>query len=243
MTTKNYDHAFLFDVDGTLTPSRSPMDEEFKKFFINFTLGHCVYLVTGSDFEKTLNQVGHQITFSASRVYNCSGNECRHQGKVIMRSDWTPPESLIQEMMQMVEDSQCPVKTGNHIEYRTGSLNFSIVGRNANKEQREMYKKYDRITQERKALAKELAETWGYTIDFKIGGETGIDVYPKGFDKAQVLDSFGGVYRPDLVFFGDACQPDGNDYTLAQAVIQRGGKVHAVKSWKETKEILERDYL
>jgi phosphomannomutase len=241
--TTNYKYHFLFDVDGTLTPSRGRMDEEFKQFFIQFALRNPVYLVTGSDFEKTLNQVGHQITFRAAMVFNCSGNEFRHKGKVILRNEWTPPEDLIQEMMIMVEDSQFPIKTGNHIEYRTGSLNFSIVGRNANPEQREEYKKYDRITQERKALAKELSETWGYRIDFKIGGETGIDVYPKGFDKAQVLDTFGGLLLPDLVFFGDACEPDGNDYTLAQAVIQRGGKVHAVRSWKETKEILERDYL
>ena len=40
---------FIFDVDGTLTPSRGIIDLNFKMFFNTFCLDNDVYLVTGSD--------------------------------------------------------------------------------------------------------------------------------------------------------------------------------------------------
>ena len=43
---------YIFDVDGTLTPSRLKMDEEFYDFFRNWIPNHKYYLVTGSDLKK-----------------------------------------------------------------------------------------------------------------------------------------------------------------------------------------------
>ena len=45
---------YIFDVDGTLTPSRGTIDPQFKKEFLAFARTHNVYLVTGSDRPKTL---------------------------------------------------------------------------------------------------------------------------------------------------------------------------------------------
>ena len=43
---------FLFDIDGTLTPSRSVIDKDFKIFFLKWMENKSVYLVTGSDKEN-----------------------------------------------------------------------------------------------------------------------------------------------------------------------------------------------
>jgi hydroxymethylpyrimidine pyrophosphatase-like HAD family hydrolase len=51
----------LFDVDGTLTPSRGKMDPEFKKEFLNFQKAYKVCFVTGSDDVKTIEQVGEDV--------------------------------------------------------------------------------------------------------------------------------------------------------------------------------------
>ena len=48
---------FLFDIDGTLTPSRSIIDKDFKIFFLKWMENKSVYLVTGSDKEKQLNKL------------------------------------------------------------------------------------------------------------------------------------------------------------------------------------------
>ena len=59
---------FIFDVDGTLTPSRQIIDEEFLSFFFRFTFNNEVYLVTGSDREKTIEQITLELYHNCERV-------------------------------------------------------------------------------------------------------------------------------------------------------------------------------
>lgn len=231
------DKIFLFDVDGTLTPSRQAMDPAFKQFFINFQLAHPTYLVTGSDFPKTLEQVGWQPIFSAKKTFHCSGNECREQAKVLYKNEWEPPKDLLAELVRILLDDEYTVRTGNHIEMRTGSLNFSVVGRNATPEQREHYKKFDASFLHRKDMVYLLSNKFP-DISFQIGGETGIDIFPRGADKRQVIK-----YLPEaeIYFFGDAVHDYGNDQPLASAVYKRNGFVFGVKDWRETMELLKSD--
>ena len=53
---------YIFDVDGTLTPSRQKLDPNFLIFFNSFALANDVYLVTGSDRDKTIEQITHLST-------------------------------------------------------------------------------------------------------------------------------------------------------------------------------------
>lgn len=50
--TLNPKEIYVFDMDGTLTPSRQPMEKEFAKWFKKFIDRNDAYLVTGSDLEK-----------------------------------------------------------------------------------------------------------------------------------------------------------------------------------------------
>ena len=52
---------FIFDVDGTLTDSRQQIDLSFEVYMIKFCCKYDVYLVTGSDRAKTIEQVGLDI--------------------------------------------------------------------------------------------------------------------------------------------------------------------------------------
>ena len=51
------DRIFMFDIDGTLTPSRLMMTEKFTKFFDKWSNKNKYYLVTGSDLDKTKEQL------------------------------------------------------------------------------------------------------------------------------------------------------------------------------------------
>ena len=53
-------------------------------------------------------------------------------------------------------------------------VNFSVVGRNANNEQRADYFKYDTLTNERNIIAKNFNFLFP-SIKATVGGETGID--------------------------------------------------------------------
>jgi phosphomannomutase len=222
--------AWIFDVDGTLTPSRGKMDTDFKAWFLNWQKTHDTYLVTGSDYIKTVEQVGIKVVDNCKMIFNCCGNEVRKGKDIIFQSTWQPPADLIDALDVELTNSQFPVKTGRHIEIRTGLVNFSIVGRNASKEQRSDYVKYDNEVNERIAMALRLERQFD-AIDFMLGGETGIDIYPTGRDKRQVLDY---IDKQTVIFFGDKTLPGGNDYPLAVSV----DVAHRVENWEHTWEIL-----
>ena len=84
----------IFDVDGTLTPSRGKIHPDFAILFTKLTSGEEVYLVTGSDRKKTIEQITPEIYNSCKRVYNCSGSDVYEQDKNVYRDDWELPEKV-----------------------------------------------------------------------------------------------------------------------------------------------------
>ena len=223
---------YIFDVDGTLTPSRSKMDPAFKSWFIDWQKKHDTYFVTGSDYPKTLEQVGQEIVDNCKILFNCCGNEVRVGKLITHASTWKPPHDLIDALDNELTTSEFPLRTGNHIEIRTGLLNFSVLGRNATKDQRKEYVAWDDETNERINIALRLERQFE-DIDFMLGGETGIDIYPTGKDKRQVLSFINNDWP--CVFFGDKTLPGGNDYPLAISV----DVAHRVENWEHTWEILK----
>jgi len=225
---------FVFDVDGTLTPSRGKMDYQFKAFFNTFCLVNDVYLVTGSDKEKTIEQIGETYNL-AKVVYNCSGNDVYSSGVNIRSKEWTAPKELMDLMYGWLQASSFPLRTGNHIEERPGCVNFSIVGRNATLGERKLYIKHDLENKERESIAYQINLEFP-EITAKVGGETGIDIYPTGWDKGQILYDFNDFDR--VIFFGDKMEQDGNDYPLASKLKHPSKAIH-VTGWKDTWEKLK----
>jgi phosphomannomutase len=120
---------FIFDVDGTLTPSRQPICTSFLAFFSDFISDNDVYLVTGSDRQKTLEQVTPSIYNKCKRVYNCSGSDVYEGDENVYRSEWELPSDVERFLYDELDYSQFPMRNGNHIERRPGGVNFSILGR------------------------------------------------------------------------------------------------------------------
>jgi phosphomannomutase len=222
---------FVFDVDGTLTPSRGKIDENFSKFFFDFCTLNKVYLVTGSDRAKTIEQVGNVIYGMCKRVYNCSGNDVYEGSTNIRTTDWTLPALARTFLINCEYESPFTIRTGNHIEERPGLVNFSIVGRNANLEERARYVAYDTFENERKTIATAF-NTMFPDLQATVGGETGIDIAPKGADKSQIITDFDK--NDHIYFFGDAMFEGGNDYSLSKLV----SHAKPVISWKQTWEYL-----
>ena len=221
-------------MDGTLTPSRQKIDLEFKDFFLEFCRDNEVYLVTGSDYAKTVEQLGEDIVHAVKAVYNCSGNDVWSHGENIKRKDWILPDEPRKLLQSWLEVSRFSLRTGNHFEDRPGTCNFSVVGRNATLGERNLYVKHDREHRERETIALQFNMLYGDTIVAKIGGETGIDIFPTGWDKAQIIKDFDPDDR--LYFFGDKMEVGGNDFPLK--VVNTKGLNYQVKNWRDTWERL-----
>ena len=224
---------FVFDVDGTLTLSRAKIDPQFEAWFLSFIEREKVFLVTGSDYPKTAEQLGDEICESVVTVYNCQGNDVWVKGKRVNSREFTPPKELYDIMHGWLQASPFPFRTGIHIEERPGMINFSIVGRGATSEQRKMYVNYDVANRERESIAYEINSAF-QDITATVGGETGLDIHRTGADKSQILEDFDSDDK--IHFFGDRMEQGGNDYPLAKAN-KRGNNYH-VKDWKHTWELL-----
>ena len=235
--------SYIFDVDGTLTPSRGKIDEEFLKWFLEFVKWHNVHLVTGSDRSKTVEQIGKELYEKVECVYNSSGNTKHKKGVCVFNTkDFELPKVAHKFLVKKMISSKWEPKTGLHFDTRPGLLNFSVVGRNATKEQRKKYVKYDTTTKERQLISDEFNKKFSekFNIVSQVAGETGLDIIEIGKDKAQILKDF--TFQDELIFFGDNIQPGGNDWGIAQ-VIEYGPydrtDVYHVKNWKETWKILK----
>ena len=229
---------FIFDVDGTLTPSRKQMDVGFSAEFLIFCCKYDTYLVTGSDRAKTIEQVGSDIYNRCKRVFNCSGSDIYDGRNSVYRSDWKPSDELISFLNDELDYSTFPIRTGDHIESRPGGINFSILGRGQGVvlEERDEYVKWDRKHDERKNIARKIKERFP-NLEVQVGGQTGLDISPLGRNKGQILRDFG---KDDFIYFyGDMMAEGQNDFPLANLIrTKKLGFTYHVHSYEHTWDIL-----
>ena len=227
---------YIFDVDGTLTPSRGQIDSAFQALFIKFCCTYPVYLVTGSDREKTVDQLGLDICYRATRVYNCSGSDAYERDVNVYRDDWELPMDVERFLNDELAYSCFPIRNGLHIERRPGGVNFSILGRGEDPSVgRAEYIKWDKERLEREDIANRLRNNFP-NLSVALGGQTGLALGRLGSDKSQILRDFR--LGEELHFFGDRMEEGGNDHSLGKAVQEMGGKAYHVKDWKETEGII-----
>ena len=208
------------------------MDPEFKAWFMAWSRHKPVYLITGSDYPKTVEQCGRDLCEWVTGVYNCAGNQFHRQGVQEYSNEWALSPEQLGFLRGLVAGSPWPIKTGVHIEERGALVNLSTLGRGASPEQRELYSAWDRNHQERRKLAV-LIETAYPELSATVAGETGVDIYPRGQDKSQIAVDMG-----PFVFFGDKMAPGGNDHTLSLSAAHS----HPVESWRDTWRILQELY-
>ena len=228
---------FIFDVDGTLTPSRGIIDPKFKEYLNSYCSANEVYLVTGSDKSKTIEQIGEDTYNLCKRVYQCSGSDVYEGDNSILKSVWELPALARTFLISCEYESQFTERTGiRHIEERSGMVNFSVLGRGAAAEQRAKYVEYDTVKNERINIASAF-NTMFPDLHATVGGETGIDIAPRGADKSQILRDFK---EDDTIhFYGDAMFEGGNDLPLAYALKDfQLGFSHQVDGWQHTWEKL-----
>ncbi len=240
---------YIFDIDGTLTPSRLKIDKEFESFFLNWMKDKDVVLVTGSDKEKTIEQVGEKIWTNAKRVYQSCGNAVYEKGELMKMNHFNLSFPLRDLLEDFKKNSEWKDKFGNHIEERIGLVNFSTIGRDCPQEERERYAKWDAEKKERAYFCWKIQQIFP-ELEATVGGQISIDIHPKGQNKAQVIDDIRG----NLIFFGDRCDPGGNDYPIIERLekeealaeksvfgdlAKRKFRIHNVKGYKDTWDILK----
>ena len=228
---------FLFDIDGTLTPARERMAVSFASFFANWQINKNVFLVSGSDMPKIKEQVPSHILQNCTGVFSCMGNEHWKDDSLVYQNELELAEEIEEWLADQIDTSDFHYRKPPHFEYRSGSLNFSVVGRGASEYLRRYYSEWDDVNKERETIAENFNKNFKnkYNTEALIGGQISLDIQQIGNDKGQIIKHLA---FDDTIFFGDKCYEGGNDYALAQKVTH----FHQVKGWEHTQKILSEQY-
>ena len=208
---------YVFDMDGTLTPARLPMSNEFKKDFLPWLKKHKAFIATGSDYAKVGEQLPQDVIDDFDGIYGSMGNTLFKQGKVVYKKEIEYNTDLLNDLETFRKNTKYPNKLfGNYIEKRIGMINFSVIGRDCTYEEREKYTAWDKENGERKHIQQVLSQKYP-EYDFELGGNISIDIIPKGCGKGQIAHHIRKEYpKEKIVFMGDRTFPGGNDYALAK---------------------------
>ena len=213
---------YIFDMDGTLTPARQPMQPDFARRFFPWVKSHIAYLAAGSDYKKIVEQIpGDAVGTGFSGIYSSMGNVFHQKGKEIYRNQILLKKELLQTLEKFRKNTAYTGKLySNYMELRPGMLNFSVLGRNCPFEERAKYHEWDAIHHERETITKEVNKKFS-EYEASLGGKISIDIVMRGGGKEQIAAKIRERHPNDkIIFLGDMVKKGGNDYALAEALRQ-----------------------
>jgi len=233
---------YVFDVDGVLTNRAEAIHPKFKKWFLEWSLNKNYYLLTGSERSKTIEQIGTDLVENAKIGFHCLGNSVWINNRETKLNQFKLKQDELNYLNEQIHISPFKFKTGDHIELRSGSINFSIVGRNANLEERTEYIKYDLENQERRKIIIDFVNKF-QRFDAYIGGDISIDICLRGANKGQIYPLLKRCNEDIIYFFGDRCFNGGIDYPLAKQCNQdiiTSTSYQIDNGYEQTQQILEK---
>lgn len=232
------DTLVLFDVDGTLTPSRLNLENDTHEFLQQLKSKVTVGLVGGSDIFKIASQMlppsmrsvpgvdpikvctsQYDYVFAENGLVAYKGGDLIAKQSLIEHLGEMKLQKFINFCLQYMSTIELPVKRGNFIEFRTGLINVCPVGRSCSQAEREQFNNYDKKHKIRETFVQKLNEKFGPNGDdpldlvYSIGGQISFDAFPRGWDKTFCLKHIDSKHR-EIYFFGDKTQPGGNDHEI-----------------------------
>jgi HAD superfamily hydrolase (TIGR01484 family) len=235
----------VFDLDGTLAESKSPLDAEMASLLGGLLKVVKVAVISGGDWAQFKKQVLSHLP-DDDRLKDLSllptcGTKFFRRGdawKELYSEDFTADQKamIIAALNKAVDSSG--IKIGRHwgevIEDRGSQITFSALGQEAPLDEK---KKWDPDFKKREKI-KAILDPLLPEFSVHLGGSTSIDVTRPGIDKAYGIGKLRdtlGIAIEDMIFIGDAIFPGGNDYPAKQA----GVVSIEVRDPTETKRVVE----
>ena len=213
----------IFDLDGTLAPSKSPLEKDMGEW-LGKLLDVCrVAVISGGAWPQFQKQLLARLPgddrlkrlsllpTSGTRFLSYEDNQWRQ----LYAEDFTQDEKtrIVKALNDVFQASGfVPAHHwGEIIEDRGSQITLSALGQEAPLDQK---KNWDPDFSKRKAMKAKLEPLLS---DFSIGmgGSSSIDITRPGVDKAYgigKLKSVLGIGIPQMLFLGDALFEGGNDY-------------------------------
>jgi len=235
----------VFDLDGTLAESKSPLDAEMSGLLHDLLGIVKVAVISGGDwpqFEKQLlsNLSSDARLVNLSLLPTCGTKFFQYAGdwKKFYSEDFTAAEKekIISSLNKALGIAGFKVEKGwgEVIEDRGSQITFSALGQQAPLEEKI---KWDADFIKRKKITA-ILDTLIPEFSVRMGGATSIDVTKSGIDKAygiRKLRDILGISLKEMIYIGDALFVGGNDYPVEEA----GVVCIPVRGPNETKPVTE----
>lgn len=214
----------IFDLDGTLAPSKAPMQPEMAEVFGKLLERKKVAVISGGGFPQFHNQFLSSLPAgsdnyanlflmptSGGRLYAWRGSWVEQYADQLNQKEKEKIMTALNESLKLGGYVK-PEKTfGPLIEDRGSQITFSALGQAAPLELKQVW---DPTREKRKKITKVLVERIP-EFEVRIGGTTTIDVTHRGINKSfaiRKLEEYLKLPLESIVFVGDALYPEGNDY-------------------------------
>ena len=235
----------VFDLDGTLAESKSPLDSEMSALLGSLLGLVKVAIISGGNwpqFEKQVlsNLPGNDHLKNLFLLPTCGTQFYRFRigWEQLYSENFSDEEKerIISSLKRAIALSEFKADRvwGEPIEDRGTQITYSALGQQAPLEEKE---KWDPDFAKRKRI-KAVLENLIPEFSVNLGGTTSVDVTKRGVDKAygiRKLREVLGIPIEEMMFIGDALFPGGNDYPAKEA----GVVSIQVRDSSETKRIVE----
>ena len=209
-----YKHLF-FDMDGTVTPSRSKIDPKMKELLAS--LPTTIAVISGSHND----QMDFQMDGLPIIRMGQNGNHVIHpqDGELWFDRLTEDEKAQIMHHIDMVwEACDHNVPDPNDIiEDRGSQISLSLYGHHADPVAK---KTFDGDFKKRTELLQRFPFE-SENVEVKMGGSTCLDYFRKGKNKGFNIDRIIAHYgwdKDECIFFGDALFPGGNDETVVGVI-------------------------
>lgn len=220
---------FIFDLDDTLSESKTPITGEMAEVITELLKRTKMAVISGCLFAQFKKQVvaflpQDENILKNLYIFPTNGSSMYHFEK----GDWKEVYSekfsaeerqkIIDVIEKVIGESGIDLgeSYGPRIEDRESQVTFSALGQQAPVEKKKVW---DPDQQIRLPLGKKMQELLP-EFEVKIGGATSIDITRKGMTKAFAIEKIVehlGITKDEMLFFGDAIFPGGNDYSVKEA--------------------------
>lgn len=235
----------VFDLDGTLAESKSPLDAEMSTL-LGALLGIVeVAVISGGNWQQFEEQVlsnlpNDKYLKHLSLLPTCGTKFYQYKSgwSYLYSEDFTAGEKerIIGSLKRAIALSGFKAERiwGEPIEDRGSQVTFSALGQQAPLEEK---KRWDPDFAKRKQI-KAILDTLIPEFSVHLGGTTSVDVTRPGIDKAYGIEKLRdilGIPIDEMIFIGDALFVGGNDYPVTET----GVVTIQVRDPDETKRVIE----
>src|SRR3989338_1512685 len=219
----------IFDLDDTLAPSKSSIDEEMAGLLVKLLEVKKIAVMSGGSLQRLELQILKNLSCPDMLLENlflfptCATSFLRYRDGlwyVVYKEELRTEEK--EKITKALEDAISrvgfpPEKIyGTRIEDRGTQITFSGLGQDA---PLELKRTWDESGARRCSIADILVQSIPeYSV--RVAGTTSIDITRKGIHKGYgvtQIEKHLGIRRDRMLFVGDALSPEGNDYPVKEA--------------------------